>query len=128
VDEKDRYQLGIQTRRATLGDAYVDVAISRTTPMTKDFQDLVNRYVWGEIWSRKQLDTVTRRLVTLTMLIALNRGEEFELHTKIALEQGVEAEKIKEIILQSAIYCGIPAANTAFRQFEKILASGKNSE
>lgn len=122
MDEKERYDLGLKRRRTVLGDAYVDLSVARTTPMTAEFQDLINRYVWGEIWTRPGLDTETRRLLTLVMLIALNRQEEFELHARVALEQGVDASKLKEAILQSAIYCGIPAANTAFRQFGVVLA------
>ena len=123
MDEKKRYEQGMTTRRAVLGDAYVDRSIASTTPLNAEFQDLITRYAWGEIWTRPGIDHATRRLLTLSMLIALNRGDEFKMHVGAALEHGVTPALIKEVILQSAIYCGIPAANAAFHQAAEVMAA-----
>jgi len=114
MDEADRHALGMITRRSVLGDAHVDRAIAKTTDFTADFQNFITRTAWGEIWTRPGLDHPTRRLLTIAMMIALNREEEFRLHVRAALAHGVSKETIKEVILQSAIYCGVPAANSAF--------------
>jgi 4-carboxymuconolactone decarboxylase len=121
MDEAERHALGMLTRRSVLGDAHVDRAIEKTTPFTAEFQDLITRLAWGEIWTRPAIDHGTRRLLTMAMLIALNRGDEFKMHVRAALEHGMNPELIKEMILQSAIYCGVPAANTAFHQALEIL-------
>jgi 4-carboxymuconolactone decarboxylase len=118
----DRRQSGMQVRRAVLGDAYVDRAEASRTAMTDEFQDLITRYVWGEIWTRPGLDRRTRSCITVAMLVALNRNEELALHLRAALTNGVTVDELKEILLQTAIYCGVPAANTAFGVAEKILA------
>lgn len=122
MDERERHALGMSNRRAVLGEAYVDAATARATPFTAEFQDLITRYAWGEIWSRPGLDHDTRRLLTVAMLIALNREGELRLHLKAALEHGVALETLKEVILQSAIYCGVPAANAAFQLASEIVA------
>jgi 4-carboxymuconolactone decarboxylase len=122
MDEADRHALGLRTRRAVLGDTHVDRAIARTTDLTADFQDLITRLAWGEIWTRPAIDHPTRRLLTIAMMIALNREEEFRLHVRAALEHGMDANLIKEVILQSAVYCGVPAANTAFAVTAAIIA------
>ena len=122
MDERERHALGLSNRRAVLGEAYVDAATARATPFTAEFQDLITRYAWGEIWSRPGLDHDTRRLLTVAMLIALNREGELRLHLKAALEYGVALETLKEVILQSAIYCGVPAANAAFQLASEIVA------
>lgn len=122
MDEQERKTLGMQTRRAVLGDAHVDRAIARMTPLTEEFQDLITRLAWGEIWTRPALDHQTRRLLTLAMMVALNRGEEFKMHVRAALEHGMAPELIKEVLLQSAVYCGVPAANTAFQLFGEAMA------
>ncbi|MBL8554845.1 MAG: carboxymuconolactone decarboxylase family protein, partial [Phenylobacterium sp.] len=109
-------------RRAVLGEAYVDAATAAATPLTAEFQDLIARYAWGEIWSRPGLDHETRRLLTVAMLIALGREGELRLHLKAALEHGVPVEALKEVILQSAVYCGVPAANAAFHLASAVLA------
>jgi 4-carboxymuconolactone decarboxylase len=114
MDERDRHAQGMRTRRSVLGDAHVDRSIARTTALTEDFQDLITRLAWGEIWTRPAIDHTTRRLLTIAMLVALNREGELKLHLKAALEHGVEAELLKETLLQSAVYCGVPAANSAF--------------
>jgi 4-carboxymuconolactone decarboxylase len=122
MDERERHALGMANRRAVLGEAYVDAATARATPFTAEFQDLITRYAWGEIWSRPGLDHQTRRLLTIAMLIALGREGELRLHLKAALEQGVAPETLKEVILQSAVYCGVPAANAAFHLASEVLA------
>jgi 4-carboxymuconolactone decarboxylase len=125
MDETERRDLGLATRRAVLGDAHVDRALAGTTPFTAEFQDLITRLAWGEIWTRPGIDHPTRRLLTMAMLIALNREDEFKMHVRAALEHGMAPDLIKEVILQSAIYCGVPAANSAFRLAGEILAEGK---
>ncbi|HYE48623.1 MAG TPA: 4-carboxymuconolactone decarboxylase [Azospirillaceae bacterium] len=126
-DDRSRRSLGMETRRAVLGDDHVDRAVAGTTPFTAEFQDLITRYAWGEIWTRPGLDPTTRRLLVLAMTIALNRGEEFKLHVRAAVAHGVPPETIKEVILQSAIYCGVPAANTAFHLAAEVLAETARS-
>ncbi len=121
MDETKRRELGMQTRRAVLGDAHVERAISNTTEFTADFQDLITRVAWGEIWTRPGIDHTTRRLLTLAMLIALNREDEFRMHVRAAVEHGVDAALLKEVILQSAVYCGVPAANAAFASASVVL-------
>jgi 4-carboxymuconolactone decarboxylase len=115
MDETDRHKLGMSRRRAVLGEAYVDRAVAAATPLTAEFQDLITRYAWGEIWTRPGIEVETRRLLTIAMLIALNREGELRLHLRAALDHGAPVETLKEVILQSAIYCGVPAANAAFQ-------------
>ncbi len=105
---------GMETRREVLGDEHVDAALARTTELTAEFQDLITRYAWGEIWSRPGLDRRTRSCITLMALIALNREPELAMHLRAALRNGLTQDEIKEVLLQSAIYCGVPAANGAF--------------
>jgi 4-carboxymuconolactone decarboxylase len=112
---------GMRIRREVLGDAHVDGAIARTTEFTADFQDLITRYAWGEIWQRPGLDRRVRSAITLTALIALGRDEELALHIRAALRNGLSQDEIKEVLLQSAIYCGVPAANTAFAVAQRVL-------
>jgi 4-carboxymuconolactone decarboxylase len=112
---------GMRVRREVLGDEHVDTAVARTTPFTEDFQDLITRYAWGEIWTRPGLDRRTRSCITLTALVALNRMEELELHVRAALRNGLAPEEIKEVLLHSAIYCGVPAANAAFAVAQRVL-------
>ena len=123
MDETDRRARGTATRRAVLGDAHVDRATAGSTPFDAEFQDLITRYAWGEIWTRDALPQETRRLLTLAMTIALNRSAEFKLHVRAALAAGMAPELIKEVILQSAIYCGVPAANTAFHDAAEVMAA-----
>jgi len=120
MDERKRYDQGLKTRRAVLGDAHVDRSLKNRSKFNEPFQDLITRYGWGEIWSRPGLPRKTRSLLTLSMLVALNRNEEFRLHLKAALSIGVTREEIQEVLLQSAIYCGVPAANSAFRAAEEV--------
>jgi 4-carboxymuconolactone decarboxylase len=112
----------MEVRRAVLGDAHVDAAVARTTPFTEDFQDLITRYAWGEIWTRPGLDRRTRSCITLAALVALGREEELAMHVRAARRNGVSAEEIKEVLLHCAIYCGVPAANGAFAVAQRVLA------
>ena len=115
------YDEGMKARREVLGDEHVDRAVARTTDFTRDFQDLITRYAWGEIWTRPGLDRRTRSCITLSALVALGRLEELELHLRAALRNGVTADEIKEVLLQSAIYCGVPAANSAFAVAQRVI-------
>jgi 4-carboxymuconolactone decarboxylase len=117
----EQYERGMQTRREVLGDEHVDRAIERTTSFTADFQDLITRYAWGEIWSRPGLDRRTRSCITLTALVALGREEELALHVRAALRIGLTPYEIKEVLLHSAIYCGVPGANGAFAVAQRVL-------
>ena len=122
MDESRRYKEGLKTRRAVLGDDHVDAALKRTNEFNEAFQELVTRYAWGEIWSRPGLPRETRSMITLAMVVALNRPEELQMHLRAALNVGVTREQIKEVLLQSALYCGLPAANSAFRLAREALA------
>jgi 4-carboxymuconolactone decarboxylase len=112
---------GMRIRREVLGDEHVDAAIERTSELTIDFQDLITRYAWGEIWARPGLDRRTRSCITLTALVALGRDEELALHVRAALRNGLTPDEIKEVLLHSAIYCGVPAANSAFAVTQRVL-------
>jgi 4-carboxymuconolactone decarboxylase len=114
MDDRERYDEGMKMRRAVLGDAHVDRASSRVNDFNGEFQDLITRYAWGEIWTRPGLPRHTRSLLTLAMMVALNRADEFRLHVRAAANNGVTRDEIKEVLMQAAIYCGVPAANTAF--------------
>ncbi len=115
---------GMRVRRDVLGDEHVDAAIERTTDFTADFQDLITRYAWGEIWTRPGLDRKTRSCIALTALVAQGRDEELELHVRAALRNGLTRDEIKEVLLQTAIYCGVPAANSAFAIAQRVLDDG----
>ena len=121
------YERGMKVRREVLGDEHVDAANARTTDFTADFQDLITRYAWGEIWSRPGLDRRTRSCITLTALLALGRLEELELHVRAALRNGLSEDEIKEVILHGAIYCGVPAANSAFAVAQRVFAEQNES-
>jgi 3-oxoadipate enol-lactonase/4-carboxymuconolactone decarboxylase len=114
---------GTEVRRAVLGDTHVDRALAATTPFTAPFQDLITRYAWGDIWTRPGLDRRTRSCVTLTALVALGHHDELALHVRAARTNGLTDEEIQEVLLQSAIYCGVPAANTAFAIAARVLAA-----
>jgi 4-carboxymuconolactone decarboxylase len=118
----EAYERGMKVRREVLGDAHVDEAVARTTGFTADFQDLITRYAWGEIWSRPGLDRRMRSAITLTALIALGRMDELPMHVRAARRNGLGEDEIKEVLLQSAVYCGAPAANTAFAVAARVLA------
>lgn len=112
---------GMAVRRAVLGDAHVDRTIEATSPFTADFQDLITRYAWGEIWSRPGLDRRTRSCITLTALVAMGREHELELHVRAALRNGLTPDEIGEVLLQCAVYCGVPAANGAFAIARRVI-------
>ncbi|MFI5911980.1 4-carboxymuconolactone decarboxylase [Dactylosporangium sp. NPDC051541] len=116
-----RVAAGAEARRAVLGDAHVDRAAAATTPFTRDFQDLVTRHAWADIWTRPGLDRRSRSLVTLTALVALGHHEELAMHVRAARANGLTDDEIAEVLLQTAIYCGVPAANTAFRIAQRVL-------
>ncbi|MCA3919220.1 4-carboxymuconolactone decarboxylase [Burkholderia sp.] len=120
MDDQERYEAGMKVRRAVLGDAHVDRSIENRTEVTDEFQNLITRYAWGEIWTRYGLPRHTRSLLTIAMMVALNRGEELALHLRAARNNGVTRDEIKEVLLQTAIYCGVPAANSAFHLADKI--------
>jgi 4-carboxymuconolactone decarboxylase len=108
------FERGMRIRREVHGDEHVDAAAARTTELTREFQELLTRYAWGEIWTRPGLDRRTRSLITISAMVALGRERELELHLRSARRIGVSWDDIKEVLLQSAVYCGVPAANSAF--------------
>lgn len=120
MDEKERYDAGMQVRRAVLGDAHVDRSLQSTTPFNAEFQEMITRHAWGDIWTRPGLPRHTRSLITIAMLIGMNREGELKLHLRAARNNGVTRDEIKEVLLQSAIYCGIPAANATFHLAEEV--------
>ena len=120
MDERERYEAGMKIRRAVLGDAHVDASLEKRNDFNDAFQDLITRYAWGEIWSRPGLPRPTRSLITVAMLVALNREEELRMHLRAALKNGVTQDEIREVLLQAAIYCGVPAANSAFRIAQEV--------
>lgn len=122
MDERERYEKGMVVRRAVLGDAHVDRTVARKNDFNEEFQDLITRYAWGEIWTRPGLSRHTRSLVTVAMMVALNRADEFRLHVRAASNNGVTRDEIKEVLMQTAIYCGVPAANNAFHLAEEVFA------
>ena len=124
MDESERRDAGSKVRRRVLGGAHVEQATLQTTPLTAEFQDLITRYAWGEIWTRPGLDERSRRILVLGTLIALGRFDEFRMHARAAMSEGGFTENdLKEIVLQQAIYCGVPAANTAFEVLREVVAS-----
>jgi len=126
MDENERRDEGLRIRRAVLGSDHVNRAITSATELTGEFQDLITRYVWGEIWTRPGLDVRTRRVLVLGTLIALGRWGEFRLHVRAALEQdGLPVDVVKEIVLQQAVYCGVPTANAAFEVVREVLDARK---
>ena len=122
TSEDSTYDRGTRIRREVLGDEYVDAAIGRTTEFTADFQDFITRYAWGEIWARPGLDRRMRSCITLTALVALGHLDELELHVRAAIRNGLTEQEIGEVFLQSAVYCGVPAANSAFAVARRVLS------
>jgi len=120
MDDRQRHEQGMKIRRGVLGDAHVDAAEARRSPLTAEFQDLITRYAWGEIWSRPGLDRKTRSILTIGLMIALNRPDELRLHLRAAANNGMTRDEIKETLLHAAVYCGIPAANAAFHLAEEL--------
>ena len=121
------YEKGMKVRREVLGDEYVDRALKGVDDFTREFQEMVTEHAWGAIWTRPGLAKKQRSLINLAMLAALNRPEEFELHFRGALNNGCTLEEIKEVLLQIAVYCGMPAGVSAFRIARKVLAESKSS-
>jgi 4-carboxymuconolactone decarboxylase len=128
MDEKQRNQNGMAMRRKVLGDAYVDRTIKNVNPFNEEFQDMITRHAWGEIWTRPGLPLHHRSLITLAMLIALKQTDELRLHLRGALNNGVTRDEIKELMMQSAIYCGVPAANSAFHVARDVFAEIDNGK
>lgn len=122
MDDRERYAQGMAVRRAVLGDAHVDRALKNANEFNRDFQDFITRNAWGEIWTRPGLPRHARSLITIAMLVALNRGDELRMHIRASFNNGVSRDEIKEVLLHSAIYCGIPAANSAFHAAEAVFA------
>jgi 4-carboxymuconolactone decarboxylase len=120
-DPSSRYTNGMQVRREVLGDQHVDTATAQTTEFTADFQQLITEYAWGTIWTRPGLDRRSRSIITLTALIARGHHDELAMHLRAAVQNGLTSDEIKEVLLQSAIYCGVPDANTAFRIAQTVL-------
>jgi 4-carboxymuconolactone decarboxylase len=122
MDERKRHKKGMKVRRAVLGDTHVERARAELNEFNAPFQDLITRYAWGEIWTRPGLPRKTRSLITIGMMVALNRADELRLHLRAAANNGVTRKHIQEVLLQSAIYCGVPAANAAFHIAEEVFA------
>lgn len=123
MDERERYDRGMAQRRKVLGNAWVDAANAKKSAFTAEFQDFITRAAWGEVWTRPHYDERTRRVLVIGTMVALAQWDEFRLHVRAALvEGGFTADDIKEIILQQSIYCGVPAANHAFKEAAEIIA------
>ncbi len=120
MDDQARFAAGTGVRRAVLGDEHVDTAQASADQFSAEFQDLITRYAWGEIWTRPGLPRPTRSLLVIAMMVALNRNEELRLHLRASINNGVTREEIKEVLLQCAIYCGVPAANSAFHTAQSV--------
>lgn len=121
MDEADRHDAGMNVRRAVLGDEHVDRAVERTSAFTAPFQDFLTRYAWGEVWDRDGLDRRARSMITLAALTALGRENEIEMHVRGALRNGLSAEEISEVLLHTALYAGLPAANAAFAIAQRVI-------
>lgn len=122
MDDAERTQRGMTVRREVLGDEHVDRAVATTTSFTEPFQDLITRYAWGEIWSRPGLSRAERSLVTLAVLAALHHDNELAMHVKAALRNGLQPEQVSEVLLQVALYAGVPAGNRAFAVAQRALS------
>lgn len=129
TEERDQFEAGMRMRRSVLGDDHVDRAEAEMNSFDADFQDMITRYAWGEIWTRPGLPKHTRSLLTIALMVALNRSDELRLHLRASANTGVTTEEIREVLLHCAIYCGVPAANAAFHAAKEILGErGKGSE
>jgi 4-carboxymuconolactone decarboxylase len=123
MDESQRYEAGLAMRRTVLGDAHVEGAAASATPLTTEFQDLITRYAWGEIWTRPGLDVRSRRILVIGTMVALGRWEELRMHLRAAIvEGGFGGDELKEILLQQAVYCGVPAAHRAFAELTAVVS------
>ncbi|MEV6694675.1 4-carboxymuconolactone decarboxylase [Micromonospora sp. NPDC051196] len=121
MTDQQRHAAGMAVRRQVLGDAHVDRAVANTDEFTADFQDLITRYAWGEIWTRDGLDRRTRSCITLAVLATLHHDEELAMHVRAALRNGVTPQEVGEVLLQVAVYAGVPAANRAFKVAQETL-------
>jgi 4-carboxymuconolactone decarboxylase len=126
MDEKERYQKGLETRREVLGKEHVDRAQADLTEFNAPFQEFITRYAWGEIWERAGLTRRERSLITLAMLVALNREPEFRMHIRAALNNGVTIDEIREVLIHAGIYCGLPAANAAIQAAGQVIKETKD--
>ena len=122
MNEQERFENGLEVRRAVLGDAHVDRSLAKRNEFNEEFQALITRYAWGEIWTRPGLSRHTRSLLTIGLMVALNRSDEFKLHLRAAFNNGVTRDEIREVLLHCAIYAGVPAANSAFHMAEEVFA------
>lgn len=122
MSDEEIHAAGMKVRRKILGEAHVDRAVANTTPLNREFQDLLTRYGWGEIWTRPGFDHRTRRILVLGTMMAIGRWEEFSMHLRAALIDGMSLDDIKEILLQQAIYCGLPVTNTAYHHLDGVIA------
>jgi 4-carboxymuconolactone decarboxylase len=126
MEDTERYKKGLEIRREVLGNDHVDRALAKVNEFNGPFQEFITRYAWGEIWEREGLSRRDRSLVTLAMLIALNREAEFRMHVRAAFRNGVTLEELRELLLQSGVYCGLPAANAAIRAVEEVISEVKD--
>ena len=122
MDDDERYDQGLKVRRAVLGDAHVERTLAHRTPFNTEFQEFITRYAWGDIWARPGLPRHTRSLVTLALMAALNRGDEFRMHVRAAFNNGVTREEINEVLMHTALYAGLPAANAAYHLAAEVFA------
>lgn len=120
MKDDERYSQGMEVRRAVLGDAHVDRTLTQITPLNDEFQNFITRYAWGDIWTRPGLERHTRSMITIAMLIALNREEELKMHLRAAFNNGVTRDELKELIMHSALYCGLPAANATMHLAQQV--------
>jgi 3-oxoadipate enol-lactonase/4-carboxymuconolactone decarboxylase len=121
MSSTDAYERGLKVRREVLGDDHVDRSTAHATEHTRDFQEFITRYAWGDVWSRPGLDRRTRSVIAMTALVAVGHFDELALHIRGARSNGLSPEEISEVLLQTAIYCGVPAANSAFQVFQRAL-------
>ena len=126
MEEKERYHKGLETRREVLGKEHVDRSQANLTEFNAPFQEFITRYAWGEIWERAGLTRRERSLITLAMLVALNREPEFRMHIRAALNNGVTTDEIREVLIHAGIYCGLPAANAAIQAAEQVIKETKD--
>lgn len=120
MKDEEHYQRGMEVRRAVLGETHVDRTLSQLTPLNEEFQDFITRYAWGDIWTRPGLERHTRSMITIAMLIALNREAELKMHLRAAFNNGVTRDELKELIMHSALYCGLPAANATMHLAQQV--------
>lgn len=128
MDDREHHDSGMRVRRSVLGDEHVDKAEASKNSLDAEFQDLITRYVWGEIWTRPGLPRHTRSLLTIGLMVAMNRGEELRLHLRAARNNGVSADEIREVLLHCAVYCGVPAANAAFHAAKEVFAQSGEAQ